>query len=190
MCPVIGISVRYWNEDRSELNQLAQCLRIINEQREVEFRFLPFHTPADEEASQYVIKQMGISPSRSSHIHVAEEADILHPQDMLAQIGACDLLIGMRLHSLIYAAAQYVPMLGISYDPKIDQFLQRLQLQAVATTSCFDPVQVAAEAMLLLDTPHSEWMRQKSPLIDQLKLEAHRPAGQIVSFFSHAFNTI
>ena len=33
------------------------------------------------------------------------------------------LMIGMRLHALIFAATVNTPMIGISYDPKIDSFL-------------------------------------------------------------------
>ncbi len=32
-------------------------------------------------------------------------------------------MIGMRLHALIFAATVNTPMIGISYDPKIDSFL-------------------------------------------------------------------
>ena len=34
-----------------------------------------------------------------------------------------DVLVGVRLHSLIYAAVMGVTMIGISYDPKVDSFL-------------------------------------------------------------------
>jgi len=34
-----------------------------------------------------------------------------------------DVLVGIRLHSLIYAAVMDVPMIGISYDPKVGSFL-------------------------------------------------------------------
>ena len=40
-------------------------------------------------------------------------------RDTLAVIGECSLCIGMRLHSLIYAVSRGVPVVGISYDPKI-----------------------------------------------------------------------
>ena len=34
------------------------------------------------------------------------------------------LMIGMRLHALIFAASANTPMIGISYDPKINSFLK------------------------------------------------------------------
>lgn len=50
----------------------------------------------------------------------------LRPSELLALAGGLDLLLGMRLHSLIFAARQGVPPVGISYDPKIDAYLARL----------------------------------------------------------------
>jgi polysaccharide pyruvyl transferase WcaK-like protein len=102
---------------------------------------------------------------------------------MLAEVQACDLLIGMRLHSLIYAASQKVPMIGISYDPKIDQFLQRLEMKPAAATNQFNSQDVAAIALkLLTDNGKIEWIESKNAYIAKLQLEAHRPAQQIVNY--------
>jgi polysaccharide pyruvyl transferase CsaB len=175
--PVLGISVRYWNRDRSELAQLAESLRMIQAQREVDIRFLPFHLPSDLEASQEVIDQM----QSSENVSIAREAQ--HPQQMLAEVNACDILIGMRLHSLIYAASQQVPLIGISYDPKIDQFLQRLNMKAAATTDQINAHDLAAIVLALLeDNMKNEWIKSKISYITQLQAEAHRPAQQIVNY--------
>jgi len=42
-------------------------------------------------------------------------------------IGCMDVLVGVRLHSLIYAAVMGVPMIGVSYDPKVDSFLSSIE---------------------------------------------------------------
>ena len=44
------------------------------------------------------------------------------PAEMLALIGRLDMVVTMRLHGLIFAAAQQVPALGLSYDPKVTAF--------------------------------------------------------------------
>ncbi|WP_438447465.1 polysaccharide pyruvyl transferase CsaB [Gorillibacterium sp. sgz5001074] len=175
--PVIGVSVRYWNQDRSELRGIAETLNRIRADRNVTVRFLPFHLPSDEQASKDIIAQMG-AETAPGQVELVQGAE--HPQDMLAQVAACDVLIGMRLHSLIYAASQQVPMLGVSYDPKIDQFLQRLDLKAAASTESYDAASVAEETLRLLDgRPH--WLEIKRERIDRLKQEAHRPAKQIAA---------
>jgi polysaccharide pyruvyl transferase CsaB len=175
--PVIGVSVRFWNEDRSELEQLAHSLSLIHAKKGAVFRFLPFHLPDDEEASREVIRRM--SPEAQAHANI--QPALSHPQDMLAEVGSCDVLIGMRLHSLIYAASQLVPMIGISYDPKIDQFLSRLDMNAAASTSVFDSEKVAEGTLQLLDN-RAAWTEQKREAVERLKAEANRPAQQIAAF--------
>lgn len=174
----IGVSVRFWNEDRSELEALARSLQeLLAARTDVQLRFLPFHLPSDEVASQFVIDRLGDYAGRAAMVH-----GITHPQDMLAQVAGCDLLIGMRLHSLIYAASQYVPMVGISYDPKIDQFLHRLGMKAAASTSQFDAHRFAEEALGLLDA-REQWAASSRAAIEELKAQAQLPAQRIISFY-------
>ncbi|CAN7151173.1 polysaccharide pyruvyl transferase CsaB [Paenibacillus sp. LjRoot153] len=174
----IGVSVRFWNEDRSELEALARSLQeLLAARTDVQLRFLPFHLPSDEVASQFVIDRLGDHGGRAAMVR-----GITHPQDMLAQVAACDLLIGMRLHSLIYAASQFVPMVGISYDPKIDQFLHRLGMKAAASTARFDASAFTEEALSLLDA-REQWAASSRATIEQLKAQAQLPAQRIISFY-------
>jgi polysaccharide pyruvyl transferase CsaB len=170
----VGVSVRFWNEDRSELEALSRSLQLLLAAPGVRLRFLPFHLPSDEVASDYVISRLGGDHGD----RVGLVRGIAHPQDMLEQVADCDLLVGMRLHSLIYAASQYVPMVGISYDPKIDQFLHRLGMKAAASTASFDAEAFAAEAIRLLDE-RTAWAADKQAAIEELKRQAQRPAQQI-----------
>jgi polysaccharide pyruvyl transferase CsaB len=174
----IGVSVRFWNEDRSELEALARSLQeLLAARTDVQLRFLPFHLPSDEVASQFVIDRLGDHKNRAEMVR-----GITHPQDMLAQVASCDLLIGMRLHSLIYAASQFVPMVGISYDPKIDQFLHRLGMKAAASTARFDASAFTEEALGLLDA-REQWAASSRAAIEQLKAQAQLPAQRIISFY-------
>ncbi|WP_284643183.1 polysaccharide pyruvyl transferase CsaB [Paenibacillus silviterrae] len=176
---MIGVSVRFWNEDRSELNAVAEALRNVLEQTDAGIRFLPFHLPSDAAASLYVREKLG--ETYSHRITTAE--NVTHPQDMLAEVQDCDLLIGMRLHSLIYAAGQQVPMVGISYDPKIDQFLNRLDMQSACSTKRPDAEALAAEVLRMLQGAE-QWREEKQSVIERLKNEAARPAELIASFYT------
>lgn len=179
----IGVSVRFWNEDRSELEALSRSLQVLlAADANVRLRFLPFHLPSDEVASQYVIDRLGDHGSRVEMVR-----GVTHPQDMLAQVAECDLLIGMRLHSLIYAASQFVPMVGISYDPKIDQFLHRLGMKAAASTARFDADDFAAEAQRLL-AGREAWAASCRAAIEELKAQAQLPAQHIISFYKQRTN--
>ncbi|MCQ6561894.1 polysaccharide pyruvyl transferase CsaB [Paenibacillus mendelii] len=175
--PLVGVSLRHWRKDGADLARAAAALGALARSRAVRLRFLPFHTPSDAETSQWVIGQLGeLGPGSSAEL--AEPGD--NPQRMLLEVSQCDLLFGMRLHALIYAANQSVPMLGLSYDPKIDQFLNRLGMKPIGTTEALDPEGFTSEAMRLLDH-RDEWLEEHRARIEQLKQEARRPAQQIVS---------
>ncbi|SEN63585.1 polysaccharide pyruvyl transferase CsaB [Paenibacillus sp. OV219] len=175
--PVIGVSLRHWRKDSADLARAADALGALARSRAVRLRFLPFHTPSDAEASRWVIERLG-DLGGASVAEIAEACD--DPQQMLLEVSRCDALFGMRLHALIYAANQSVPMVGLSYDPKIDQFLNRLGLTPVGTTEALDSAAFVASISKLLDDP-AAWLAKHQAAIAQLKQEARGPAKQIAS---------
>ncbi|MDF2927457.1 MAG: csaB [Paenibacillaceae bacterium] len=176
---VIGVSVRYWTKDRSELRGIAESLKqIIGQCGEVEIRLLPFHLPADEQASRDVLTELEGAASPDVVLKLVQGVE--HPQEMLREVASCDLLIGMRLHSLIYAASQQVPMVAVSYDPKIDQFMRRLDSSSATTADSYEPEAVTEAAMRLLQAS-PEWHSARRMRIAALKKEARRPAQQIAA---------
>lgn len=176
--PIVGVSVRFWRGDRADLDRAADALAALAGRRSVRLRMLPFHHGADEDASRYVMERLGRLGAQAE-LAPAHEA----PQAMLREVDRCALLFGMRLHSLIYAANRGVPLLGLSYDPKIDQFLGRLGERAIGTTEALDPEGFAERAAALLDDPQ-RWQAGAAEAIARLKAEAVRPAERIVHFLS------
>jgi polysaccharide pyruvyl transferase CsaB len=55
-------------------------------------------------------------------------ASAMSARQLLALIAGCDLVVGMRLHALIYAAICSAPPVAISYDPKVDGLMAQLGL--------------------------------------------------------------
>ncbi|RUS49202.1 polysaccharide pyruvyl transferase CsaB [Cohnella sp. AR92] len=173
--PIVGVSVRFWRSDRADLDRAAGALQALAERRSVRLRFLPFHRGSDEDASLYVMERLGRFAA-DAEMTPAHEA----PQDMLREVDRCSLLVGMRLHSLIYAANREVPLLGLSYDPKIDQFLGRLGARAIGTTEALDAQRFADTASAMLDNPQA-WRERSHSAIWRLREESVLPARSIVS---------
>lgn len=69
---------------------------------------------------------------------------------MLSIIGCMDLLVGVRLHSLIYAAIMGVPLIGISYDPKCTAFLNSVGLDKLSTRDGYTAEAFETEAARVL----------------------------------------
>ncbi|AIQ55174.1 polysaccharide pyruvyl transferase CsaB [Paenibacillus sp. FSL R7-0331] len=176
----VGISVRFWEESRQELNAIAEGLLKACSKTPLHLSFLPFHHPLDNEASRYMMQKLEKEVAAlGGSVSLCEDA--LHPQHMLREVAACDALIGMRLHSLIYAAGRRVPLMGVSYDPKIDHFLERIRCKPVGSTAALDSGKVAAELLLLLEQGEA-WKQEREPLIAALVDEAEAPARRIVEY--------
>lgn len=114
---VVGVAIRslpgsaVWEMDLVRaLDSLVKAGRTVV--------FIPMQTPADVAISREVAAAM-----RESSIIISEKLNV--PQ-MISLIGNLDLLLGMRLHALIFAAVCGVPPLGIVYDPKVERFLKRI----------------------------------------------------------------
>lgn len=183
--PVLGVSLRHWRKDGADLGRAADALAELASRRRVRLRFLPFHTPDDAEASKLVMERLSGRLAEGSSAELAAPGD--DPQQMLLEVSRCDALLGMRLHALIYAANQMVPMLGLSYDPKIDQFLHRLGLAAVGTTEQLDPGAFADSAEQLLDDI-SGWKEKHREAIERLRQQSQQPAQQIAQLLRHTIS--
>ncbi|OIB03158.1 polysaccharide pyruvyl transferase CsaB [Paenibacillus sp. LC231] len=180
--PVIGISVRYWHPERKELKAVTEGLKALAAQRPVHLRFLPFHQPDDLEASQFIASGIGDISKNGSIISFYR--DEKQPQDMLREVSHCDMILGMRLHSLIYAANQCVPLLGISYDPKINHFLKRLGSEPAGSSESLDAVALKDQMLKLLDDA-AAWKAEHGEQITELKQEAALPARHIAQYLRH-----
>ncbi|MDA8235334.1 MAG: polysaccharide pyruvyl transferase CsaB [Clostridia bacterium] len=127
--PILGICVREWEgltEYTTKIGRVADGLAAQGWQ----VVLLPMHHPKDVEPSRRVAKVM-TSPA----IVVEEE---YHVKDTLAMIGNLDFLLGMRLHALVMASVMHVPFLGISYDPKVDRFLELIGLEGAGAVQNLD----------------------------------------------------
>lgn len=176
--PIIGVSVRPWHPARQDLSTVTEALRgLLDRRPTAKLHFLAFHPPKDRIASEYIIEQLG-QPYRD-RIRLFDLGD--NPREMLEQVSRCDLMIGMRLHSLIYAAAYLIPMIGISYDPKIDHFLHHLDMEASGSTVDIRPDVIMEQALELLDA-RERWIDEKREKIDELKQKSRIPAQQICHY--------
>jgi polysaccharide pyruvyl transferase CsaB len=119
--PVAGISVRSWKEFREYKKAVAEVADELSGEGWAVL-LIPMHYPDDVGACREVA---GLMKNRSFLFERPE--DFL---DILSVTANLDLAIGMRLHFLIFGAVFGVPLVGISYDPKVDRFLGLLGLQA------------------------------------------------------------
>jgi len=116
--PVVGISVREWREWRHYKQVIAAAADQIAEEFGARIVFLPMQYPEDVKVAELIAGQ-------TKH-PVTVLKDEYTTSELLSIAGNLDLLISIRLHALIFAGVMGVPMIGISYDPKIDRFMDSM----------------------------------------------------------------
>ena len=56
----------------------------------------------------------------------------------MGMLACMDAVVSTRLHSIIFAARERVPVLGVVYDPKVKACLASLEMPAAGTLDGFD----------------------------------------------------
>ncbi|MEW5935139.1 MAG: polysaccharide pyruvyl transferase family protein, partial [Bacillota bacterium] len=92
-----------------------------------------------------------------------------------------DLVIGMRLHALIFAVAAGVPVVGVSYDPKVESFLAEVGCPQAGTPSHLDADRLVELATRVLnDGDLHRSIGQKASLLRDLAWENARATVQLL----------
>lgn len=119
---LVGVSVRHWNKAKFGENYLAEiaktCDNLAKQGKTI--LFIPMEFPKDVDTSKKIMSFM------------QEKSFILKgrykPNEILGIVGKMDLVIGMRLHIILFSAIKSVPVVGIVYDPKIEYYLNVLNM--------------------------------------------------------------
>lgn len=112
-----GLALRPWG-DEAWGDAVFAAARAVAEHRGVRWICLPMHRPRDFALAERAAAEIGFG-ARAVCDHVT-------PREMVALIGGLHFLVGMRLHALIFAASQGVPVVSLAYDPKIGALAREL----------------------------------------------------------------
>ncbi|ADQ06431.1 polysaccharide pyruvyl transferase CsaB [Caldicellulosiruptor hydrothermalis 108] len=126
----IGIVVRKWKKEKDMADKIAQIADILIENEGYNVVFIPFQGKWDIIKINEIISKMKNKP------YILSEN--FQPHELLGVFRNFDLIVGMRLHSLIFAAIMNTRFIGISYDPKIDSFLKMYGLKPAGYVDSFD----------------------------------------------------
>ena len=102
----------------------------------------------------------------------------------MGALGAMDLVVAMRLHALILAAAMSTPVVGIIYDPKVRAFLESIDQPDVG----LEMDDMSPEA--LVDTVCSVWAQREAiraqitACVERLRGQARRNATLVADLLA------
>jgi polysaccharide pyruvyl transferase WcaK-like protein len=127
------------------VSNMADILDHVARDPDVTLTFVPFWGVRDTRVHRAVIAKM----QRSTQCKVIQDSP--SPERAAQLIRSADLIIGMRLHSLILAVASARPFFAIDYSKKVGDFLEEVLPGRASLVSCSPRDLVAAEVIAKLD---------------------------------------
>ncbi len=129
--PLVGLNIRKKDFENPRVKEeITACLGRLVEQANVVL--FPFNAHQDV----LTLPGMGLI-----------EPGVLDTPALFNHMASLDLMVGERLHSLIFATALGVPVVGLSYDPKIDAFLDALDQKPLSTIESVDGADLLSEVL-------------------------------------------
>ena len=128
--PLIGVCIRNWGEgekaDRWK-RELAAALDRFLAAQDAQALFIPFqvqeHMLENDRAVAEELVSLMQNQDRASVL-----PDSHSPAVTAGLVSQCQLTVGMRLHSLVFAASAGIPAIALVYDPKVGSFMNSLGL--------------------------------------------------------------
>ncbi|MFC4618528.1 polysaccharide pyruvyl transferase CsaB [Camelliibacillus cellulosilyticus] len=173
----VAISVRPWFDHTDYFLQIAMALDTLIQEKKIVPVFIPMEGDHDYHASLKVIRQMTNGG----------QCVVLKPEyranELITLIENCQLLIGMRLHALIFSILAGTPFIGIEYDPKVTSFLQLSGMTAYGQPlSRLDSDKLVQDAIFLLN--HQEDVKS---LVKEKRVILQTQAEQNLDLFAEQF---
>ncbi len=163
---LVGVSVRAWKGLVAYKGVIARvCDHIAARGRRVVF--LPMHYPVDIAVSREIASLMKQSP-----VIIERRLDF---KEMLSLMAQTRMIMGMRLHFLIFGAILNIPMVGISYDPKVDRFLSLVDMPSGGSVDNLDYHRLVG-CIDGLEESRPQMRGKLASKVDLLRREAHRGA--------------
>lgn len=128
--PYLAVNVRARGLDEEGARRLGRALGGLAAAEGLELRFVPMEPVEDGHAARTV----AAAAAEAGAAGVQVVPGPLSLAGAVSLLAGAEAVVAMRLHALVLAAMAGRPLLGLSYDPKVDAFLARLGLQPLAPT--------------------------------------------------------
>lgn len=168
----IGVVIRPFKSRPDLAGLIAGVLDELAEKfPDIPFTLIPFHLQHDFDLAQ----EIKLSMKHKIGIFVGSGLS-----RYIEAIGRLDLLIGMRLHALILAAINHVPMVGINIDPKINFFIQSVGQPLITLETADKESMISVISHVWKD--HESYQERLKELVPPLKEKAETTARLVVDF--------
>lgn len=172
----LGVSLLDWPEnDKAFYSKMAECIDYAAEKYGLVPLFIPMKKQADSRTAEKIAAYLKTPSYQIKDGTAVAEA--------ICAVGSCELLLGMRLHALIYAAGSGVPVVGLAYDPKVTGFMEYIGQNRICSVEQIDTDLLKAyiDQVCTRKEEIRELMRQKA---EELTEKAEENAKICVRFLT------
>lgn len=166
--PLFGISARDWKSLSSFKQVLADVADRLIREYHGRVVFMPLQYPDD----------LAVSKEIASLMKEKEDVAIIEKRcsisDFLSLVGNMELLLSVRLHALIFGAVMRVPVIGISYDPKIDGFLEGIKSKSLGDLAEITVEKIMQKIEQVMKDP--AYSREQNSCVESLRANALKNA--------------
>ncbi len=157
--PVLGVSLRHWDvgvEPAQWQHEVTLALDLFLDAHAAgRVLFIPFQNAKDKFLDDFALAK-NIQSSLKNKARTSVLPRISGIPEYQAAFAQCSLFLGMRLHSIIMALKNHIPVAGINYDPKVHSLLQQFAL-----TDDLVPIE-ELESKALFELLDQNWQRSRS----------------------------
>jgi polysaccharide pyruvyl transferase CsaB len=126
----IGISLRYWQafdeaQQKRFANSVRKAMETVAGKSDVSFVMVPFQLPPAL-GDVGLMEEIAAGSACENRTHVIRGS--YSPAEIKAVLGQMDLMLGMRLHSLIFSMTMGVPSIALSYTHKVMSVMETFGL--------------------------------------------------------------
>jgi len=145
--PRVCVAIRHWSlgtHPEYWQQEVARALDRFIDAEGGSVVFLPFQRLSGEKEDDSAVASRTLAKMRHSHDGRAMMLKGSYsPAEVAAIAGSCDLVLGMRLHSLIFSMVYGKPCVALSYDPKV----AHAAAQAGLSDCCVELTSMTAEPL-------------------------------------------
>ncbi|WP_157950113.1 polysaccharide pyruvyl transferase CsaB [Vallitalea okinawensis] len=130
--PFVVVSFREWKDCKGLYKKMADICDTLIKKYQYNILFIPMQRPSDIHVANR-IKEMMRHQQRAFVLKRKYT-----PDEIIGMIGLAQLVMSMRLHTLLYAGIKNVPMIGFVYDPKVQYYLDILKMPTAGDIRSID----------------------------------------------------
>lgn len=130
----IAVSLRHWYKSGNYIEDplafesmksvIAKAFDLLVREHNAELIFIPMRTADPRDDDRLVIMDVMRRMKTRKNIFFVDKRP--SPEGFINLLGQADMVVGMRLHSLVVGAALGVPVIGINYDDKVLHFMDSI----------------------------------------------------------------